>query len=122
MRKWSRKNRGRPSGFSLAAAVAHIHQLVIDHPSFVESLEEVEYIGDHATALACPLCLEVLDQPVELACDALACASCCCKWIEMSGGVTCPCYYRHKLDDLTVGLPYTVVRDLLHGPSQAVMH
>ncbi len=113
MRKWSRKNRGRPSGFSPAAAVAHIHQLVVDRPSFVESLQEVEYIGDHATVLACPLCLKVLDQPVELACDALVCASCCCKWIEMSGGVMCPCCYRHELDNLTVGLPSTVVRDLL---------
>ena len=111
--KRARKNRGRPSGYSPAAAIAHIKQLVKSLPHFVDSAEEVIYTSDQAATLLCPLCLEVLDQPIELACSNLVCANCCCKWIERSGTVSCPCCYYHQLDDLTISLPSTVVQDLL---------
>ena len=111
--KRARKNRGRPSGYSPTAAYAHIKQLVKSLPHFVDSAEEVIYTSDQAATLLCPLCLEVLDQPIELACSNLVCANCCCKWIERSGTVSCPCCYYHQLDDLTMYLPSTVVQDLL---------
>ena len=68
---------------------------------------------DQTANLLCPLCCGVLSQPVELACGNLVCANCCCKWIEVSGDVSCPCCYHHQLDNLTVGLPSAVVYDLL---------
>ena len=111
--KRARKNRGRPSGYSPTAAIAHIKQLVKSLPHFVDSAEEVIYTSDQAATLLCPICLEVLDQPIELACSNLVCGNCCCKWIERSGTLSCPCCYYHQLDDLTMYLPSTVVQDLL---------
>jgi len=37
--------------------------------SFVAFTEEVEYMSDQACTLLCPLCSEVLNQPIELACN-----------------------------------------------------
>jgi len=84
---------------------------VSDHPGFVDSPEEVEYVSEQATSLLCHLCSEVVSQPVE--CESLVCASCCCRWIQVSRSVECPCCYRHQLDDTTINLPSVVVLDLL---------
>jgi len=86
---------------------------VSDHPGFVDSPEEVEYVSEQATSLLCHLCSEVVSQPVELECESLVCASCCCRWIQVSRSVECPCCYRHQLDDTTINLPSVVVLDLL---------
>ena len=82
-------------------------------PSFVDSAKEVMYTSHQAAILLCPLCLGVLDQPIELVCSNLVWASCCSKWIEKSGTVSCPCCSYHQLDNLTMFLPSTVVQDLL---------
>ena len=81
---------------------------------FIDSTEVVVYSTPNQTAnLLCPVCCGVLSQPVELACGNLVCANCCCKWIEVSEDVSCPCCYHHQLDNLRVGLPSAVVYDLL---------
>ena len=41
--------------------------------------------------LKCPLCLEVVKQPLELPCKALVCTKCIRQWIVMSADVQCPC-------------------------------
>ena len=74
-----------------------LQELVKSLPRFVDSAEEVIYTSDQAATLLCPLCLEVLDQPTELACNNLVCVNCCCKWIKRSGTVSCPCCYYHSL-------------------------
>ena len=43
--------------------------------------------------LKCSLCLEVLNQPLELPCKALVCAKCIKQWIVVSADVQCPCCY-----------------------------
>ena len=43
--------------------------------------------------LQCPLCLEILSQPIELPCSVLACAECVIEWLKVSGTVLCPCCY-----------------------------
>ena len=43
--------------------------------------------------LKCPLCLEVVNQPLELPCRALVCAKCMKQWIVVSADVQCPCCY-----------------------------
>eukprot|EP00731_Ephydatia_muelleri_P011283 Em0006g177a len=43
--------------------------------------------------LKCPLCLEVVKQPLELPCKALVCAKCIRQWIVVSADVQCPCCY-----------------------------
>ena len=94
------------------AAIGHIKELAKSLPSFVDSAEEVIYTSDQDATVLCPLCLEVLDQPIELACSNLVCAICCTKWIERSGTVSCLCCSCHQLDDLSIFLPSTVVQDL----------
>ncbi len=69
-------------------------------------------MSEQATCLLCHLCSEVVSQPVELECESLVCASCCCRWIQVSGGASCPCCYHHRLDDETITLPSAVVLDL----------
>jgi hypothetical protein len=61
----------------------------------------------------CPICCDVLNQPIELACGSLVCARCYCRWIELSPKPSCPGCYTHELDNLTIGLPSVVVYELL---------
>ena len=63
--------------------------------------------------LLCPICCDILNQPIELACGSLVCALCCCRWIELSSKTSCPGCYTHELDNLTISLPSAVVYELL---------
>ena len=51
---------------------------------FVDNLSVLQH-------LKCPLCLEVLNQPLKLSCKALVCAKCIKQWIAVSVDVQCPC-------------------------------
>lgn len=46
--------------------------------------------------LRCPLCFDILDQPLELICNAFICAKCLKAWLVESADVQCPCCYNHK--------------------------
>ena len=111
--KLARKNRGRPSGCSPSATIEHIRRLVHNQPSYVDSTDEVEYLQEHVANLLCPICCDILKQPIELSCGRLVCAHCCCRWIELSPKPSCPGCYTHELDNLTIGLPSAVVYELL---------
>ena len=110
--KQARKNRGRASGCSTSATIAHIRCLTHNQPSYVDSTDEVEYLPEHVANLLCPICCDTLKQPIKLACGRLVCAHCCCRWI-VSPKPTCPGCYTHELDNLTIGLPSAVVYELL---------
>ena len=43
--------------------------------------------------LECPVCLDILTQPMELPCKAMACAQCIIHWVGTTGSVHCPCCY-----------------------------
>ena len=43
--------------------------------------------------LECPVCLDILTQPMELPCKAMACAQCIIHWVATTGSVHCPCCY-----------------------------
>jgi hypothetical protein len=75
--KLARKNRGRPSGCSPSATIEHIQRLVHNQPSYVDSTDEVEYLQEHVANLLCPICCDILKQPIELSCGRLVCAHCC---------------------------------------------
>ena len=45
----------------------------------------------HDNLLECPICLEILSQPIELPCSFLACAEYVIEWLKVSGTVLCPC-------------------------------
>ena len=39
------------------------------------------------------MCLDILTQPMELPCKAMACAQCIIHWVATTGSVHCPCCY-----------------------------
>ena len=45
--------------------------------------------------LRCPLCFEILDQPLELICNSIVCAKCLKAWLVQSAKVECPCCFKH---------------------------
>ena len=64
--------------------------------------------------LECPVCYDILDRPVELACGKLACATCCVQWVLGSPGVSCPgCLDMTPLDRSSFRPPPTVILKLL---------
>ena len=90
----------------------HVHSLVLAIPSYSIPDASAVYCST-PSSLLCPLCLSVLEQPVQLPCGALVCATCLCKWLGVSGGRSCPCCYQHDLDEHNITLPSPVVNDLL---------
>eukprot|EP00731_Ephydatia_muelleri_P020662 Em0013g389a len=50
--------------------------------------------------LRCPLCFEILDQPLELSCNSIVCAKCLKAWLVESAKVECPCCFNHDHEPL----------------------
>ena len=108
-RRKQRKNRGRPTGTTPASVIHYVKQLV---PPNSTKHDNVTYISDLPQALTCPLCHSTLSQPVELQCDRVVCASCCCKWI-VSNSLQCLCCSAHHLEEDNIKMPPSIVINLL---------
>ena len=110
-----RKCRGRPTASSPTAVIRHVQE--IPSPALIDAgeKENLTFCDKLPESLVCPLCCSVVDQPVELACNNLVCASCCCKWIQHKAGVECPCCNDHTLSTDTVKCPSPVVIELIGG-------
>ena len=70
---------GRPLEVSLRRLVKHME--LTAPPPFVPSMLHPPTIAGYVSLLntECPLCLEVLNSPIELVtCGAIVCSSCCC--------------------------------------------
>ena len=110
------KGRGRPEGFSPVAAVHHMWSLA---PSPLDTPPSCR--GDDCTTGHCPLCLGVLERPLELGCGKVVCASCCCRWVQINNNLSCPCCDTHFLDREGVKPPSEGFLQLLgqisHHPS-----
>ena len=87
---------GRPSIKDINTVISHL-ECIAPYPL-------VPYTSIMPTALdkqlsvnaECPLCLMLLNSPVELInCGAVVCFQCCCLWLETSGTLSCPCCYKH---------------------------
>ena len=97
-----RKNRGRPTSTSTTAL---IHQIqAVAPPSMVD--EQCDYKFTHSSVcqsdVECPMCLCVLDRPVELHCGPLVCAGCCSQWIQSFGHPATPCPCCYSSDPLSI--------------------
>ena len=68
-----------------------------------------------STDLSCPICLAVLERPLQLACGNITCCDCCHKWIQScsTSPAPCPCCYDHHLDITTIRPPPPVVVSLV---------
>lgn len=66
-----------------------------------------------AENLHCPICTCILDRPLQLACGAVICLECCCKWIQFSPQLSCPCCYSDPLNSSTIQAPSSLLGSLL---------
>lgn len=66
-----------------------------------------------AENLYCPICTNILDRPLQLACGAVVCLDCCCKWIQFSPQLSCPCCYNDPLNSSTIQAPSFLLESLL---------
>ena len=64
--------------------------------------------------LTCPICLGLLNRPIQLLCKRVVCATCCCQAIELSYSLKCPCCYDHHLSSVNVSLPSTFLLSVLN--------
>ena len=63
--------------------------------------------------LTCPICLGVLNRPVQLSCKHIICSDCCCRTIQHTYSVQCPCCSDHILSSSTVHPPSLLLLSLL---------
>ena len=103
------KNRGRPQEDSVPAVIRHIRALAPPTHTPLDS----DCYSELAKSLQCPLCLDVLHQPIELTCGAMVCADCCCQWLQHNDKLDCPCCNGHSMNKDGIKSPTPIVLNLL---------
>ena len=65
--------------------------------------------------LCCPICMVLLDRPVELGCGSIICMGCCRRWIQhhQCSSLVCPCCYNNRFDSKHIRPPPVMVDSLL---------
>ena len=112
MRK-ATKGRGRPKGESPRVVIQHI--LSVAPPSPLPDNNHPQFLSSPMMKkLLCAICLQVAVQPVELLCDHTVCSDCCCKAIQVSGTLNCPCCSGHALSSQTIRPPSSLFMSLVH--------
>ena len=122
VKKWGRPRKcklivrsGRHLEVSLRILVKHI-ELTAPPPFVPSTLHSPTIAGDVSQLSAeCPLCLEVLNSPIDVVtCGAIVCSDCCCTWLNLHHELPCPCCYGDHLRDITtVQAPCSLVQDAL---------
>lgn len=88
------KNRGRPASNSKIL----LHKAISNsaHTSNTNPKEYVFYTTSPVARkdIECPLCCNVLCEPVQLDCGEIVCSGCCHQWVEAASQPSCPCCYR----------------------------
>ena len=86
---------GRPAKGSFQSAIKHIKSIAPPTICQQESVVASQSFFD------CPVCLYILDRPIELQlCGRLACAGCLCRWLQVSQSPSCP-FCHLKTDHLS---------------------
>lgn len=116
-------NKGRAVGETPTAVLRNAAEMAPDSyfPNSGTSLvnftdSSLSAVGESAL---CPLCMEVLDKPLELPCDMMVCLKCLTKWIQLSGKLTCPCCFDHPLNSDHLKSPSNITMSIL-GSMQVV--
>ena len=107
------KNRGRPSGETAKAVIDHIKSIAPQ--SLLPSEDQSPHYHETSLTqkLTCPLCSNIFSKPVELSCGGIVCADCCCKRIQSTLSLSCPCCSDHSLNSSTVKSPSPLLVSLL---------
>ena len=95
---------GRPLKLSPRSAITHIRSIAPKPLADTTQLRtgQTEFLTD----LTCPICLDIVSQPIELStCSSLVCAECCCKWLrqidDLSLPLLCPCCHSDHFKDFS---------------------
>lgn len=67
----------------------------------------------HTLNIECAICTQVPERPLELACGSIVCAACCCKWVQISCDLTCPCCHTSMPVDKHLQRPSEVTMSVL---------
>ena len=108
------KQQGRPKGVGPTVLIQHIRTIApttpLTHSTCIANTQTLSAI-DH---LRCPICLEILSQPVELPCRAVLCAACIIRWLTFSACTRCPCCYSETpLDPAQINPASSLILELL---------
>jgi len=76
------------------------------HPEFLPSLM--------IDKLCCSICMDVVSSPIKLSCDHTLCSECCCKYIQVTYSLNCPCCFNHILGRATIAAPSDLFMSLLN--------
>ena len=93
---------GRPSMISIKCCIDRVREIA---PPPLKQLEDQSHIcRAHLhlplAELSCPICKDVLNQPIQLVtCRSIVCAECMCDWLQHQDQLTCPCCYTDHLKD-----------------------
>lgn len=114
-----KRGRGRPSGETPLSILEHIQQIAPE--SFLPDEDKAPLYESESSQLSCPICCTVLDQPVELVCGSIICASCCHQWVQHNpiSDIPCPSCYDHDLNSASIRPSPSLVLTLL---SDLVLH
>ena len=106
------KGRGRPSGETPRSVFEHIKSVA---PPALPGDPQPQFVPSSTTEkLICPICLDVLNRPVELSCDHIICCSCCCTAIQSTRSLNCPCCRDHTLSSETILSPSHLLMSLIN--------
>ena len=98
------RSTGRPTSDGYRAAIKRIRHIAPPTlcPDGVKQACIVVAETSSSTELQCPLCLNLLDRPVELlACRKLVCSECLVQRVEASESVICPVCNQKHLDNFS---------------------
>lgn len=74
-------------------AITNCTRTLSINPTYIK-----DYIFDNSPVprkdIECPLCSDVLCQPVQFDCGAMVCSSCCHQWVAAATQPSCPCCYK----------------------------
>lgn len=95
---------GRPPFTSPRYCIERVRELA--SPPLIAPSQYINTCDVHQhlplSELKCPICLDILSQPIELVtCGRLMCADCMCKWLCASDHLACPCCYKEHLRDFS---------------------
>lgn len=108
---------GRPPGESSKSVVHHLKKVAPS--SFLPPEDREPHCEDSTLTekLSCPICLRLLDRPVELTCGSIVCLECCQNWIQyhLCSSLVCPCCIGCLLDSTHIRAPPCLILSLLEG-------
>ena len=108
------KKQGRPKGVGPTVLIQHIQAIAPKTPltssTCIANTQTLSAI-DH---LRCPICTDILSQPVELPCRAVLCAACIIRWLTLSASTRCPCCHSETpLDPAHINPASSLILELL---------